>query len=62
MKSLLRANAFVLNPANRASVVELLRTHLGLKTAQEEGAYEDLPYFYVLGNLFLIGMGCNPSP
>jgi ABC-type nitrate/sulfonate/bicarbonate transport system substrate-binding protein len=32
MKSLLQANAFVLNPANRASLVELLRTRLGLKT------------------------------
>src|SRR4029077_14514262 len=43
MKALLQANAFVLNPANRSSVVELLRTRLGLKTTQEaDGAYEDL--------------------
>jgi ABC-type nitrate/sulfonate/bicarbonate transport system substrate-binding protein len=61
MKSLLQANAFVLNPANRASVVELLRTGLGLKTTQEaEGAYEDLTRFYVLKKPFLTGMACNP--
>jgi hypothetical protein len=53
MKSLLQANAFVLNPANRASVVELLRTRLGLKTTQEaEGAYEDLTRFYVIKKPF----------
>jgi len=53
MKSLLQGNAFVLNPANRASVVELLRTRLGLKTTQEaEGAYEDLTRFYVLKKPF----------
>lgn len=49
MKALLQANAYVLNPANRAAVVELLRTRLGLKTTQEaEGAYEDLTRYYVL--------------
>ena len=53
MKSLLQANAFVLNPANRSSVVELLRTRLGLKTTQEaEGAYDDLTRFYVLKKPF----------
>ncbi len=49
MKALLQGNAYVLNPANRAAVVELLRARLGLKTTQEaEGAYEDLTKFYVL--------------
>jgi ABC-type nitrate/sulfonate/bicarbonate transport system substrate-binding protein len=53
MKALLQANAYVLNPANRSSVVELLRTRLGLKTTQEaEGAYEDLTRFYVLKKPF----------
>lgn len=49
VKALLQANAYVLNPANKKSVVELLRSRLGLKTAQEsEGAYQDLTKFYVL--------------
>jgi len=53
MKSLLQGNAFVLNPTNRTSVVELLKTRLGLKTTQEaEGAYEDLTHFYVLRKSF----------
>ena len=53
MKSLLQGNAFVLNPANHASIVELLRTRLGFKTTQEaEGAYEDLTRFYVLKKPF----------
>lgn len=49
VKALLEGNAYVLNPANKKSVVELLRSRLGLKTAQEgEGAYEDLTKYYVL--------------
>ena len=49
MKSLLMGNAYVLNPANKAAVIELLRTKLGLKTPQEgESAYSDLTKFYVL--------------
>jgi len=53
MKALLQGNAYVLNPANRTSVVELLKTRLGLKTIQEaEGAYEDLTQFYVLRKSF----------
>jgi len=49
MKALLQGNAYVLNPANKAAVVELLRVRLGLKTTQEaEGAYEDLTKFYVI--------------
>src|SRR5262245_66400915 len=53
MKSLLQGNAYVLNPTNRTSVVELLKTRLGFKTTQEaEGAYEDLTHFYVLRKSF----------
>ena len=53
MRALLQANAYVLNPANRSSVIELLRTRLGLKTTQEaEGAYEDLTRYYVLKKPF----------
>ena len=49
IKALLQANAYVLNPSNRGAVIELLKTQLGLKTAQEaEGAYGDLTRFYVL--------------
>jgi NitT/TauT family transport system substrate-binding protein len=49
MKSLLMGNAYVLNPANKSAVIDLLRTKLGLKTAQEgESAYSDLVKFYVL--------------
>lgn len=49
MKSLLMGNAYVLNPANKAAVIDILKTKLGLKTAQEgESAYSDLTKFYVL--------------
>ncbi len=49
MKSLLEANAYVLNPAHRSSVVGLLRSRLGLKSTQEaDEAYEDLIKYYVL--------------
>jgi ABC-type nitrate/sulfonate/bicarbonate transport system substrate-binding protein len=49
IKNLLQANAYVLNPPNRAAVAELLKTRLGLKTTQEvDGAYEDLTRYYVL--------------
>jgi NitT/TauT family transport system substrate-binding protein len=49
VKTLLQANAYILNPANRAAVVELLRVKLELKpTAEAEGAYQDLTKFYVL--------------
>jgi hypothetical protein len=48
MKSLLQANAYVLNPANGAAVVDLLKSRLGLKIAPEgDGAYDDLTRFYV---------------
>ncbi len=49
VKALLEGNAFVLNPAHRSSVLELLRSRLGLKSLQEaNGAYEDLIRYYVL--------------
>jgi ABC-type nitrate/sulfonate/bicarbonate transport system substrate-binding protein len=49
IKNLLQANAYVLNPPNRAAVAEHLKTRLGLKTTQEvDGAYEDLTRYYVL--------------
>jgi NitT/TauT family transport system substrate-binding protein len=49
MKALLQANAYVLNPANRNTVINLLKTQLGLKSDQEaDGAYADLTRFYVL--------------
>ena len=49
VKALLEGNAFVLNPANRASVLELLRTRLGLKSREDaNGAYEELVRYYVL--------------
>ena len=49
MKALLEGNAYVLNPANRSSLLELLRSRLGLKTTEEaNAAYEDLIKYYVL--------------
>ena len=49
IKALLQANAYVLNPANRNMVIDLLKTQLALKTAQEaDSAYADLTRFYVL--------------
>jgi len=48
VRSLLQANAFILNPANRARVVDVINTQLGLKSAQEAAAiYDDLIKFYV---------------
>jgi NitT/TauT family transport system substrate-binding protein len=49
VSALLEGNAFVLNPTNRSSVLELLRSRLGLTSLQEaNGAYEDLIRYYVL--------------
>jgi NitT/TauT family transport system substrate-binding protein len=49
VKALLESNAYILNPANRSSVLELLRSRLGFKTTQEATvAYEDLIKYYVL--------------
>jgi len=48
VRSLLQANAFILNPANRARVVDTINTQLGLKNPQEASAiYDDLIKFYV---------------
>lgn len=48
VRSLLQANAFILNPANRARVVDLLTAQLALKTPQESAAiYDDLIKFYI---------------
>lgn len=49
VRALLEGNAFVLNPSNRSSMLELLKTRLGLKTVQDAaGAYEDMVKYYVL--------------
>ncbi len=49
IKALLEANAFILKPANRPQVLEILSSRLGLKTQQEtNGAYEDMVKYYVL--------------
>ncbi len=48
VRSLLQANAFILNPANRSRVVELMTAQLALKTPQEAAAiYDDLTKFYI---------------
>ena len=48
IRSLLQANAFILNPANRARVADTINTQLGLKSPQEAAAiYDDLIKFYV---------------
>jgi len=49
IRALLQANAYILNPANRARVVEVLTTQMAFKTQQEAAAvYDDLIKFYVL--------------
>jgi ABC-type nitrate/sulfonate/bicarbonate transport system substrate-binding protein len=48
VRSLLQANAYILNPANRSRVVDVINTQLGLKNPQESAAiYDDLIKFYV---------------
>jgi NitT/TauT family transport system substrate-binding protein len=48
IRSLLQANAYILNPTNRARVVEIVTAQLGLKSQQEATAvYDDLIKFYV---------------
>ena len=48
-RALLEANAYILNSARRARVVEVLTAQLGFKTPQEAAvAYEDLVKYYVL--------------
>jgi ABC-type nitrate/sulfonate/bicarbonate transport system substrate-binding protein len=49
IKALLEGNAYILNAANRARVLELLVARLGLKNSQEAaGPYDDLVKYYVL--------------
>src|ERR1051325_128446 len=48
VRAILQANAFILNPANRARVVDVITTQLALKSQQESAAvYDDLLKFYV---------------
>lgn len=48
VRSLLQANAFILNTANRARVVDIINNQLGLKSLQEAAViYDDLIKFYV---------------
>jgi NitT/TauT family transport system substrate-binding protein len=48
VRALLQANAFILNPANRARVMEILSAQLAIKNPQEVAAiYDDLVKFYV---------------
>jgi ABC-type nitrate/sulfonate/bicarbonate transport system substrate-binding protein len=49
IKALLEGNAYVLNPAYRPQLLELLKSRLGLKSTQDAtGAYEDTIKYYVL--------------
>src|SRR5882672_1300398 len=48
VRAILQAHAFILNPANRARVIELTTTQLALKSQQDAAAvYDDLVKFYV---------------
>ena len=49
VKALLEANAFVMNPANRAKTIETLNSQLKFKTPQEgSSVYNDLIKFYMV--------------
>ncbi len=49
VKAMLEANAYILHPAHRPQMLEILKSRLGLKTDQEaNGGYEDLIKYYVL--------------
>ena len=49
MKALLEANAYILNPARRSRVLDVVTSKLGLKSSQEAAApYDDLVKYYVL--------------
>ncbi len=49
VKALLEANAFVLNPANRAKTIETLDSHLKFKDQQEANSvYNDLIKYYMV--------------
>jgi NitT/TauT family transport system substrate-binding protein len=48
VRAVLQANAFILNPANRARIVDIMTTQLALKSQEESTAvYDDLLKFYV---------------
>ncbi|TMA85367.1 MAG: ABC transporter substrate-binding protein [Deltaproteobacteria bacterium] len=48
VRAILQAHAFILNPANRARVIDLTTTQLALKSQQDAAAvYDDLVKFYV---------------
>jgi NitT/TauT family transport system substrate-binding protein len=48
VRAILQAHAFILNPANRTRVVEVMTTQLALKNQQDAAAvYDDLVNFYV---------------
>ena len=48
VRAILQAHAFILNPANRTRVVEVMTTQLALKSQQDAAAvYDDLVKFYV---------------
>jgi ABC-type nitrate/sulfonate/bicarbonate transport system substrate-binding protein len=48
VRAILQAHAFILNPGNRARVVEVMTTQLALKSQQDAAAvYDDLVKFYV---------------
>jgi NitT/TauT family transport system substrate-binding protein len=48
VRAILQAHAFILNPANRTRVVEVMTTQLALKNQQDAAAvYDDLVKFYV---------------
>ncbi len=49
VRALLQGNAYVLNPAHRSRVVEVLNSQLALKSPQEAAAvYDDLIKYYIL--------------
>ena len=48
VRAILQAHAFILNPANRARVIDLTTTQLALKSQQDAASvYDDLVKFYV---------------
>jgi NitT/TauT family transport system substrate-binding protein len=48
VRAILQAHAFILNPANRARVIDLTTTQLALKSPQDAATvYDDLVKFYV---------------
>ena len=48
VRAILQANAFILNPANRARIIDTMTTQLALKSPEESAAiYDDLLKFYI---------------